>query len=71
MILEGTELEIGYARDTMPRGVLGMNAAIMEAKLTAETTGMFISCQMLHMTDGEMGLHPMAPTYVTVTNKDT
>ena len=26
MILEGTLLEIDYARDTMPRGVLGMNA---------------------------------------------
>ncbi|MGQ7249525.1 ribonucleotide-diphosphate reductase subunit beta [Halomonas sp. V046] len=33
MILEGTELEIDYARDTMPRGVLGMNAAIMEEYL--------------------------------------
>ncbi|WP_028876413.1 ribonucleotide-diphosphate reductase subunit beta [Teredinibacter turnerae] len=33
MVLEGTELEIGYARDTMPRGVLGMNAAIMEEYL--------------------------------------
>ena len=33
MILEGTELEIRYARDTMPRGVLGMNAAIMEEYL--------------------------------------
>ncbi|MFD2191110.1 ribonucleotide-diphosphate reductase subunit beta [Pistricoccus aurantiacus] len=33
MILEGTELEIEYARDTMPRGVLGMNAAIMEEYL--------------------------------------
>jgi ribonucleoside-diphosphate reductase beta chain len=30
MILEGTELEIEYARDTMPRGVLGMNASMME-----------------------------------------
>ena len=30
MILEGTALEIAYARDTMPRGVLGMNAAMME-----------------------------------------
>ena len=29
MILEGTELEIQYARDTMPRGVLGMNANMM------------------------------------------
>ena len=33
MILEGTELEINYARDTMPRGVLGMNAAMMEEYL--------------------------------------
>ena len=33
MILEGTELEIMYARDTMPRGVLGMNAAMMEEHL--------------------------------------
>ena len=33
MILEGTELEINYARDTMPRGVLGMNAAMMEQYL--------------------------------------
>src|SRR5690606_4130703 len=30
MILRGTQLEIEYARDTMPRGVLGMNAAMME-----------------------------------------
>ena len=29
MILEGTDLEIRYARDTMPRGVLGMNANMM------------------------------------------
>tara|TARA_B100001029_G_scaffold168442_1_gene162508 strand:- start:280 stop:1551 length:1272 start_codon:yes stop_codon:yes gene_type:complete len=33
MILEGTELEIQYARDTMPRGVLGMNASMMEEYL--------------------------------------
>ena len=33
MILEGTALEIEYARDTMPRGVLGMNAAMMEEYL--------------------------------------
>ncbi len=33
MILEGTMLEIEYARDTMPRGVLGMNAAMMEEYL--------------------------------------
>ena len=29
----GTELEIQYARDTMPRGVLGMNASMMEEYL--------------------------------------
>ncbi|MBU2886281.1 ribonucleotide-diphosphate reductase subunit beta [Gilvimarinus agarilyticus] len=33
MILEGAELEIQYARDSMPRGVLGMNAASMEEYL--------------------------------------
>ena len=33
MILEGTELEIQYARDTKPRGVLGMNASMMEEYL--------------------------------------
>lgn len=33
MILEATQLEIEYARDTMPRGVLGMNAAMMEEYL--------------------------------------
>src|SRR5690606_8345552 len=33
MILQGTELEIQYARDSMPRGVLGMNAGIMEEYL--------------------------------------
>ena len=33
MILQGMELEIEYARDTMPRGVLGMNAAMMEEYL--------------------------------------
>jgi ribonucleoside-diphosphate reductase beta chain len=33
MILEGTQLEIEYARETMPRGVLGMNAAMMEEYL--------------------------------------
>ena len=32
-ILEGTALEIEYARDTMPRGVLGMNASMMEEYL--------------------------------------
>ena len=30
MILEGLALEIEYARDTMPRGILGMNAQMME-----------------------------------------
>lgn len=29
MMLEGTQLEIEYAQDTMPRGVLGMNAQVM------------------------------------------
>ena len=33
MIVEGTELEVQYARDSMPRGVLGMNAAMMEEYL--------------------------------------
>ena len=33
MIVEGTNLEIEYARDTMPRGVLGMNANVMEEYL--------------------------------------
>ena len=33
MILEGTQLEVEYARDTMPRGVLGMNATMMEEYL--------------------------------------
>ena len=33
MILQGTELEIQYARDTMPRGILGMNANMMEEYL--------------------------------------
>jgi ribonucleoside-diphosphate reductase beta chain len=30
VILQGTQLEIEYARDTMPRGVLGVNVAMME-----------------------------------------
>ncbi len=33
MILDGTRLEVQYARDTMPRGVLGMNANMMEEYL--------------------------------------
>ena len=33
MILEGTELEVQYARATMPRGILGMNANMMEEYL--------------------------------------
>ncbi|MBQ75559.1 MAG: ribonucleotide-diphosphate reductase subunit beta [Gammaproteobacteria bacterium] len=33
MILQAIQLEIEYARDTMPRGVLGMNAAMMEEYL--------------------------------------
>lgn len=33
MIKEGTEIEVEYARDTMPRGILGMNAGMMEEYL--------------------------------------
>lgn len=33
MILEGTQLEISFAKESMPRGVLGMNAAMMEEYL--------------------------------------
>jgi ribonucleoside-diphosphate reductase beta chain len=33
MILEGTAIEVEYARDSMPRGVLGMNATMMEEYL--------------------------------------
>ena len=33
MLIQGTQLEIEYARDTMPRGVLGMNAGMMEEYL--------------------------------------
>ena len=33
MILEGTQLEIQFAKESMPRGVLGMNAAMMEEYL--------------------------------------
>jgi len=33
MICEGAQLEIEYARDSMPRGVLGMNASMMEEYL--------------------------------------
>jgi ribonucleoside-diphosphate reductase beta chain len=33
MLIEGMEYEIAYARDTMPRGVLGMNANMMEEYL--------------------------------------
>ncbi|QQD18819.1 ribonucleotide-diphosphate reductase subunit beta [Spongiibacter nanhainus] len=33
MIVEGMQLEIEYAKDSMPRGVLGMNAAMMEEYL--------------------------------------
>ncbi|WP_096084846.1 ribonucleotide-diphosphate reductase subunit beta [Agaribacterium haliotis] len=51
MILEGTELEIAYARDTMPRGVLGMNAAMMEEYLH------FIANRRL----SQLGLEPAYP----------
>jgi ribonucleoside-diphosphate reductase beta chain len=30
MMCEGVELECAYARDTMPRGILGMNADVFE-----------------------------------------
>ena len=30
LILEGVELEVAYANDTMPRGILGMNAGVFE-----------------------------------------
>ncbi|MGH1471349.1 MAG: ribonucleotide-diphosphate reductase subunit beta [Cellvibrionaceae bacterium] len=33
MVLEGTELEVQFGKDSMPRGVLGMNAAMMEEYL--------------------------------------
>ena len=33
MIVEGMQLEIEYAKDSMPRGVLGMNSAMMEEYL--------------------------------------
>ena len=33
MVIEGTELEINFAKESMPRGVLGMNAAMMEEYL--------------------------------------
>lgn len=33
MVLEGTQLEVEFARESMPRGVLGMNAAMMEEYL--------------------------------------
>ncbi|MGI1678714.1 MAG: ribonucleotide-diphosphate reductase subunit beta [Cellvibrionaceae bacterium] len=33
MVIEGTELEVQFGRDSMPRGVLGMNAAMMEEYL--------------------------------------
>ena len=33
MVIEGMQFEVAYARDTMPRGVLGMNANMMEEYL--------------------------------------
>lgn len=51
MILEGMELEIAYARDTMPRGVLGMNADMMEEYLQ------FIANRRLT----QLGLAPQFP----------
>ena len=51
MIVEGTMLEIGYARDSMPRGVLGMNAEMMEEYLK------FIANRRL----GQIGLKEQFP----------
>jgi ribonucleoside-diphosphate reductase beta chain len=33
LVLEGVQLEIDYARDTLPRGILGLNAATIETYL--------------------------------------
>lgn len=33
LVLEGMQLEIAYARDTLPRGILGLNAATVETYL--------------------------------------
>lgn len=33
LVLEGLELEVDYARDTLPRGILGLNAATVESYL--------------------------------------
>jgi ribonucleoside-diphosphate reductase beta chain len=33
LVLEGMELEIDYARDSLPRGILGLNAATLEVYL--------------------------------------
>jgi len=33
IVLEGMELEISYAHDTMPRGILGLNAAVLKQYL--------------------------------------
>jgi ribonucleoside-diphosphate reductase beta chain len=33
LVLEGLELEVDYARDTLPRGILGLNAAAVESYL--------------------------------------
>jgi ribonucleoside-diphosphate reductase beta chain len=51
MILEGTQLEIEYAKDTMPRGILGMNANIMAEYLQ------FIANRRL----AQVGLHEQFP----------
>ena len=51
MILEGTQLEIEYAKDTMARGILGMNANIMAEYLQ------FIANRRL----AQVGLHEQFP----------
>lgn len=52
MILEATELEITYAKDTMPNGILGMNAAMMEDYL------MFIANRRLNQIGLPAGFTP-------------
>lgn len=46
MILEGMELEVQYARDSMPRGILGMNAGSMEQYLKFITNRRFAQLGM-------------------------
>ncbi|MCZ6643328.1 MAG: ribonucleotide-diphosphate reductase subunit beta, partial [Gammaproteobacteria bacterium] len=51
MILEGTQLDIEYAKDTMPRGIIGMNANMMAEYLQ------FIANRRL----AQIGLHEQFP----------